>query len=147
MAKLVRKVVKVQKAWLKPSKTPVELLKKLRKLLEKPERWVKDVMAEDAYGYGAEALEPGVTCFCMLGALRRVEDGTQDKIITEVEKALAKTAMPVAVKEFEKSLEYTSSDDYQYEDFLPTFNDAERTRHRDVLRVIDKAIASLKAGV
>ncbi len=146
MAKLVRKTVRVQKAWLKPSETPVELLKKLRKLLEKPERWTKGEYAKDTDGYRVGSCEKEAACFCLLGGIRRVVDGTEEEIEMKAAKALAKIALPKAASELEKNGVFYGSD-VDYGSLLPTFNDAKKTKHRDVLKVIDKAIASLKASV
>lgn len=97
--------------------TPLQVLKKARKLLSKPEKWTqgwyyKDSNGQDVYDDMDEAV-----CFCAMGAIERSSNAQ-----VEVEsKALLLLKNAVRVD-------------------VAAWNDAPRRTHAQILRGFDKAI-------
>lgn len=52
-------------------KTPVDVLRAARKLIEKEENWIQYLEARDVYGSEVSFSSDEAVCFCSIGALRR----------------------------------------------------------------------------
>lgn len=89
-------------------------LKALRKLLSVRKRWTQDVFARTASGRPCEPLSPKAVCWCLYGGCEKV-------------------GMVVITPLFEFLIQG-----------IANFNDDPETSHKDVLRVVDKAIKLCK---
>lgn len=94
----------------------VEVLRKARALIEKPEAWVKEHFAVKADGQDTHYADADAVRFCVAGALRRVED----------QHGLAYEILRQAARCFGSICEW---------------NDAPERTHAEVLAAFDKAIA------
>lgn len=89
-------------------------LRELRKLLAVRKRWTRDVFARTASGCPCEPLSPKAACWCLYGGCEKV-------------------GIVVVAPLFEFLIRGVAN-----------FNDDPKTRHKDILRVIDKAIKLCK---
>lgn len=128
---MVLKPLKVRKSWLVPSKTPVELLKKVRSLLEKKERWTKKAYARTVDGSNTHyPCDKDVVCYCLVGAVRRVENGTSEDVKNDAYEALGR--------------EILGKDSAFPADTIINYNDAKGRKHSQILNLIDRAIKRLQ---
>ena len=103
----------------------LDRLTRVRELIEDPENWIQDNIAEDSAGLPTYTYSPTANRFCLLGAIRRVaasHDGEYDII----------------------ECLYAIDDDRQLDDGIPTFNDS--TTHSEVLTLLDRAISAASSG-
>ncbi len=108
----------------------LDVLKKTRAVIEKPEAWTKGV----CHGVRTEGgvLETGVSgadCHCLIGALAVATEHEPSHLWLEAKTALA-WQLPRGVAER-----------------LVEFNDHPRTTHADVLALLDKTIAEWEGTV
>ena len=106
--------------------TTLQILRKARKLIEKPERWCKGDAAKDRAGENEDVMSRKAAAFCMAGAVVRASGGWCREYYTardHVEAVIGSHAL----------------------DALAEWNDAPRRTHAQVLRAFDKAIAKLEA--
>lgn len=98
--------------------TPAEVLRAAREKIATPERWTKGVFARDTLGEAVPYRAADAVCFCLRGAILRVDTDWPD--IWEAERLVH-----VAV----------GTDD------AAGWNDDEDRTHSEVLAAFDKAIA------
>lgn len=100
----------------------LEVLRKARELISKPEHWTRHKYARDVRGLPAPVHDEAAFCFCALGALRKVNNKHSDfcRPATVLASALPESITSVSV-----------------------FNDT-RT-HAEVLALFDKAICMEEA--
>lgn len=96
---------------------PVTILKRARKLIEKPERWIQGPYARTRDGVSTFGSDPAACAFCMAGAIQRVTNSTDGDDAAE-------TFLDRATR-----------------DGLYAFNEKPGRKHAQVLRAFDKAIA------
>lgn len=109
----------------KQAKTTLSYLKRVRKFLKKPERWAQGALARNNAGYTVDAVSADATCFCMLGALDHVRNGADYDTYNAV-CAVIVGAVP-----------------RRFGDII-SFNDDEKTKHKDVLKVLDRAVRKVE---
>lgn len=98
------------------------VLKEVRALLTDPTHWSKGAMAKDPWGgHLKNPKDPTASCWCLYGAL--LAQSTEQRTVLQ------------AVGDL--SAAYGSPDTHMN---LIRFNDSHRTRHADVLALLDKAI-------
>lgn len=111
-------------------KTVLGVLKAARKLIDHPSKWTKQALAR-ASKRGRQVVSGSgeARCFCSVGALSvATEDYTlHGRLFVAARRAIDKVA-------YENSGRSVIS-----------FNDHPTTRHRDIMRLFDKAIARLEA--
>lgn len=95
----------------------VDRLKKVRELLEKPERWCQKDSAVDADGNFVNARSRKAVAFCLMGAAIHVSESMH-----------VTGALSDALPENVYGLTY--------------YNDQPERTHADILRVVDQAIAN-----
>lgn len=95
-------------------------LKKARIYLKKG--WIRDVFARNTEGFGVGARSDAACGVCLMGAISRAtrHAPTRRRVIDAIRRANPHVGL------------------------LPHFNDSRTTTHRDVLRVVDAALALLK---
>lgn len=98
-----------------------EILKAARKLIEKPENWTKGAFARSACKGRVRPKYKGAICFCSIGALQRVSEGSYGDAI-----GFLKRELPEG---FHGIME---------------FND--KSTHSEVLDLFSKAIAAAEAS-
>lgn len=107
-------------------KTEKEILTEARDLIVKG--WTQGTYARDCQGDSCYVHSPHATCFCVLGAIRRVSSGRQvallQKVATHIEDPGAICVSPG------KPLGT----------WLPAFNDHCSTKQADVVQLLNKAI-------
>lgn len=105
----------------------LEHLKETRAMIATPERWTQQTYARNRAGHSVSQDDPSAVQWCLVGAL-----GASMKNL-----ALIRTceAMFKARDRLRKYHDYPE---------LESFNDSCRTRHHDVLLVLDAAIADAK---
>ena len=112
-------------------RTPKQVLVEARELISNG--WTQGTYSRDAQTYSVDPVSESASCFCILGAIRRVEAindvADADNSLTENFKAAT-----VAICSVIKPLGY---------DHVPEFNDDKETTVEKVLEVFDKAIESL----
>lgn len=104
----------------------VEVLRKARALIEKPECWTKGVFARDAEGRELEPNNWAATCFCSLGALAHASGCAPGAVSLRVLRTLAAQIGDPTFPRTE----------------VADFNDAPERTHAEVLAAFDKAIAA-----
>ena len=106
-------------------KTVEQVLQEARVLIDKG--WIKGSFACNESMIAVDTTDEKASCFCILGALRRVEGLSDlDRCYTD-----NYTSAREVILEVLKPRGY---------DFIPTFNDSEDTTKEDVLKVFDEAI-------
>ena len=108
----------------------------MRQLLKAPESWIKGSYAKTGeFGYEAEPESKEATCFCLLGAARKV--ASSDKaLFCDVYFAIRQMVRLFHVE----SVRSTAP--------IPDFNDAPKTTHADILEFLGVAIINCReAGV
>lgn len=98
--------------------TPRDVLVKARELLAEPGRWTQETAARDAAGLPVGATSDAAVCWCLIGALDAVRDGT------------------TALAQLRRTLGCSS---------VSAWNDAPERTHADVLALLDRAIAKEEA--
>lgn len=101
-------------------KAAVAVLKKARKTIIE-EQWIKGAEAKNAAGNSVPATDPTATAFCALGALR-------------------KHSLPANWAELTGLLTRGCPSGFS----VSGLNDAPKTKRADVLKMFDRAIASVK---
>lgn len=103
----------------------LEILTKAKALIANPANWSKGTYARDGQGRHTQVLAEDAVCFCTAGAVLRATG--QEAIYGEALQALTKL-------------------DLQVRNSVETFNDLKTTRHADIMRMFDKAIAAEKTN-
>lgn len=99
--------------------------KTLTGLLGKPERWIKGSKARDAYGNWCDPSWPDARCFCLLGAVDRLNGSHSFRVHSDLCFAIAQA---IAI-EFPKWRGRG----------IARFNDSRHRRHEDIVRVSKRA--------
>lgn len=102
----------------------LSVLKKARKLISKPEAWIKGVQAEDKNGNRESPLSKHAVAWCADGALQRAYGATDGGAYELAKQAVLDTTP-------------------KYRGLLCVWNDEKRRTHKQVLAKFDKAIAKL----
>lgn len=102
----------------------VDVLKRAREKIAKPEHWIKDVLFRNESGTECVS-SVNATCFCSLGAL--YSNFARGSMLED------------AIRESEDLLNTLAKEAGFYS--IVTFNDSDKTTHADVLAIFDKAIA------
>jgi hypothetical protein len=102
----------------------LEILKAARQTLTDPNAWTREAFAKDAKGIRVQPDSAEAVCWCSAGALRKHDSVRNGTAINE----LGKTVF---------AIHGTYS--------IPTFNDARRTTHAEVLHVFDMTIVRLES--
>lgn len=100
----------------------VEVLKRARETISKPERWTQGAYARDARGYPIGVGHSDAVCFCATGAIAR---GAPDPEA----RALAQMGVRIGRRPVEG---------------LAAWNDAPERTHAEVLAAFDSAIKRLE---
>ena len=100
-------------------------LRAARKVIEKPEAWIKGSFAMDECGNEVEAESPAACRFCVRGAIYR--------------------AVPERYEMTHGALWAQVGDDPLF-DPLVKLNDSKSTTHADILALFDRAIAAAEAS-
>lgn len=101
-----------------------ELLTKAKELISDPNKWTKESFARNKDNKPVEYLSPDATCFCAIGAIRKV--GYSNESFTKT--------LPAEIKlqrEVQKNTIFAE---------VASFNDFLLTTHEEVLHLFDKAI-------
>lgn len=103
-----------------------EIYKAAKEVIAKPEAWTQGVTAIDAEGYGVPCDYPSAVCFCIVGALGKVDVETlsmrtNPSLHTDFRDAM-KTTMPIG-----------------------EWNDEPKRTHTEVLEAMNKMIAFYEA--
>lgn len=96
-----------------------------RKLLSDPKKWIKGAYARSAANHVIRPTSKKAVCFCLSGAILRY---TKDD--------------DLAYDHAERAVKHVLTRTFASTRSLAGFNDADSTQHADVLRVLDRAIAS-----
>jgi hypothetical protein len=104
------------------------ILTEARSVLSEEARWTTDYFARDANGCPVGSSSDDAVCFCVLGAISRA---AYNRDFSTVEKNEAVNFMTDVVQ-----------DDFGFHE-VADFNDNERTKHEDVLKLFDKALEGL----
>jgi hypothetical protein len=102
----------------------LSILRAARTLLSTKSRWTKCTLARNKKGVPVLPRSSGASSWCLLGALEKCAEGRAKRRQVEC------YAVTEAVSCFLPR-------PYR---FLSTFNDNEETKHKDVLRLLDRAI-------
>lgn len=105
-------------------KPEVEILRKARELLSKPESWTQRAFARDAEGNFAHVYSDRAACYCLLAALRRANPDPEKEGFLAARVRL-QGLIDGRYHQFANVVEY---------------NDAPERTHADVLALLDKAI-------
>jgi hypothetical protein len=97
----------------------LEKLLEVRALIEEPEHWTQGSFAKDASGKHTNAMSPTATCWCLIGALRKVTGGDSSN--------------PQSINTFVALTNVTEGTS------ISLFNDTHT--HDEIISVIDAAIA------
>ena len=98
----------------------------VRELIEAPESWIQNNIAEDADGHPTFVSSPTACRFCLLGAICRV------------------TASSNREKDLIECL-HAVDDTRQLDDGIPEFNDT--ATHDEVLSILDRAISAASSDL
>ena len=115
--------------------TRLEILVKARETIKSKKRWCKGSQARDAYGHACNYDHPNASIWCPLGAIFKAADeiavksGDNNPMLVGLN-----------VKKAIKILNIRTPD-MQHITF---FNDSGRTKHKDVVKVFDNAIAAIR---
>ena len=134
--------------------TPLEILKSARELLSDEARWTKWAFATPVVlakrGDAVSSLppsDPEARCFCVAGALMKAggitsgywspgsDVGQPWDTVLDAAFTLASIVAPLATDDDEEA------DGEDLVEVIAHFNDSPKTKHADVLAVLDKAIA------
>ncbi|BCJ91802.1 hypothetical protein IZ6_25370 [Terrihabitans soli] len=95
------------------------ILRGVRLILKSRRRWTKGAMARDRFGETVMSYGSDASCFCLYGAVRRASD----ELGLTSYRSWAITSLNTAAG-----------------GCMITFNDREKTRHQDVIALLDRAI-------
>lgn len=100
-------------------------LKQARKLIADPKHWTKEFYARDGAGMSVDPTAPNATCFCMIGAARKV---TGNDLTISDNKLISTTHyLYLAIMPFNHL-------------YVSKFNDDALRTHAEVMAVFDTAI-------
>jgi len=121
--------------------TTLEILKKMRALLDKPENWTRRTYARDVNGEPVSMVNPkDAVSFCIMGAYRKVSSPVIGQAPIWSGRAVAhyKALQEQIPKPF------FSISDFNHDPHrtLSAFNDDPSTTHTDMLSLLDRAIIS-----
>lgn len=103
----------------------IELLKKAKEIISKPENWIQNAFARDADGDIVSSNSPMATCFCSIGALKNAWISGDDT--------------------FTKAVYYSALDRLNIKTkgvgmTVARYNDQEGRVHADIMKLFDDAI-------
>ena len=101
------------------------------KLLDSPDKWIKDSLAETKDGKYAHFLAPDATKFCLVGAAARIYDNPDSKHKISYMKALERLRAAVEAVGYKHASESTIS--------VVDFNNDPATTYDDIVRVVQMA--------
>ena len=99
-----------------------QIITNTKQLLSDPERWTKNTSARDVNGNMVAAKDDAARCWCFFGAVRVSTDNFGEAI--SVASILC---------------DYLPDDHWS----LPHFNDSRKTKHEDVIGVLDRALETI----
>lgn len=99
-------------------------LKKVKKVISDPTKWLQNKFAVNKEGLSVHATDKDAICFCTIGAFRKVSKKQQITL---------STYPPLYYFREANGLEH-----------IPTWNDDVDTKHSDVMKAFDKAIEHVK---
>lgn len=118
--------------------TPLQLLKRARRLLSKKERWTQNHYARNAKGASRSPRGNSATCFCTIGALAHELGVPGDRVSSH-------PAGRVALDVLQQEMPVTyMSERHTNTEHIIIFNDTSSRKHIDVLRLYDRAIKKLE---
>jgi hypothetical protein len=103
--------------------TALEALKRIRKLLADPKSWKQGTYAKDAKGNTVQPTDPKATCWCLVGAAR--------KVLADTPVSARPALGPVLL-----GMGSTMHD-------LVSFNDYRQRTHAEVVALLDETITRL----
>lgn len=115
-----------------PAKTVTALLKRVRKRLSDPRRWIKGPIAVAGNGRDVHARHPGARRWCLLGALWAEPDTPTTLVF------YARDAIKSAINDAPGSGWNGTT--------IGSWNDSTLRTHGDVLAALGKAIITSKGG-
>jgi len=101
-----------------------KLLMDAKALINTPSRWTRNSYAKDSEGVSVSYKSKNAVCFCTIGALNRVGEGTPVWSWLKAESLLRKVLQ----------------DKFCHFGGIPLFNDSQYTAHADVMKLYDEAI-------
>lgn len=108
----------------KKTKTALQVIRGMRRLLKKPEAWTKRRYARDANGNDVDPESRRAKCFCLIGAQYRVLKGQPEE------------GMTAAVHDSMQSLMYALRLRGEHTTSPISFNDDRSTAHEDVVEAL-----------
>lgn len=102
--------------------TLLEHLKATRELIGTPDKWTQNVYSRDKLGSQCSIRSSEACKFCIMGAIRRVDDSA------------------AADKAYEYLKNYSPILDSYSKGQLVVYNDDSNTTHKDIIALLDKAI-------
>jgi hypothetical protein len=112
--------------------SPVQFLQQLKSLIDTPEKWTKHKFARDAAGEETDMFSRAAVCFCLEGAYSKAADVLWP--IDGTTSTLVAGALRESIAELYPENRYSGT---------VAFNDDPKTKHEDVVRVIDHTIRKL----
>lgn len=126
----------------------VEDLKAVKKLIEKPEHWIKGLSAVDGKGKVCVPDNPTACQFCLSGALTNVLAKDLRGIIYPkyfaIEKLLNQVTGEFFAEKLDAAIDEIIEEDGEDTDSFIMFNDYSETEHADVMKLLDIAIEKAK---
>lgn len=108
------------------SQEVIDALKLMKKLIDKPASWIKRASARNISGQEVNYADNEAVCFCLLGALGHV-----------VYKHTYSHEIEYAAREHLENAAGLIND-------LVSYNDEPKITHKDIIRVLNKAICKAK---
>lgn len=115
------------------AKTPAQILRDARALIDTPGKWTQYTYARTALGTKTDASSPRAVCYCASGAINRVE--SRISVPFEDKAPAAKRARKYLSAAIPGSILH-----------VPSFNDRSNTTHDDIMALFDRAILSAEKG-
>jgi hypothetical protein len=116
----------------------ISTLKNIRKLLSKPEKWIKgDLSSYDE--------EKDLHSYCLIGAAQEKNGSFQKYAIAAMIDSLSAQYKPIINFANEESYDEVASFMNNFDHKVMEFNDEGNRRHRDILALIDRAIKKVSS--
>ncbi len=116
--------------WVKTKKMQrglLSTLRKIRKTIETPEKWLKEDFEEDGR-------------YCVIGAVQKVDGSLENEAAKAIALSLrGEWALSANKKAKLLKTDIDSAQDDDFMDPVYSFNDAKDTKHRQVLALLDRA--------
>ena len=111
--------------------TTLQILRQARELLSEESRWTQEAYARDVEGRVLYPNNPNATCFCAVGALRKVT-GIESDMEPQVYDPLCELINTAEMRGCVSC--------------IPDYNDAMSRTHAEVLDLFDRTIQRLEQG-